>query len=129
VSNALCALPPTQGDPKVRRITIIPALALSFMSLGVVVHVSPASAHTAIHAGEDGDDSTPATTPSASGGSGSSSGGSGSSTTPSGGISTGAGGTALGNEHDPVPWLATGAAGVALVGASVATRRRRALKA
>jgi hypothetical protein len=106
---------------------IVPAMALSLMTLGVIAQVAPASAHAVVHTGEDGDDSTTITAP--SGGGGSSSGSSGGSSTPSGGISTGAGGTAVGDEHDLAPWLATGAAGIALVGVSAATRRRRAVKA
>jgi hypothetical protein len=114
-----------------RKTMIIPAMALSLMSLGAIAGVTPAGAHQAVHTGEDGD-STTVTVPSGGGGSssGASSGGSsGGSATPSGGISTGAGGTAVGHENDLTPWLATGAAGIALVGVSAATRRRRAVKA
>jgi hypothetical protein len=107
-----------------RRSTIVPAIALSFMSLGIIAQVTPASAHPVVHTGEDGDDSTTVTNPSV--GEGSSSGAGGTSSTPAGGVSTGAGGTAPGDAHDLAPWLATGAAGVALVGASVAARRRGA---
>jgi hypothetical protein len=111
-----------------RKIMIVPALALSLMSMGMIAEAVPAGAHQVIHAGEDDDATTDTVPGSGSGGSGgsSSSGGSGA---PSGGASTGAGGTAVEDAHDAAPWLATGAAGLALIGVSAATRRRRAVKA
>jgi hypothetical protein len=113
---------------------IVPALALSFISLGTVSTVAMPVAHAAthhamVHAGEDGDDdnsdSTPATV--------ADSGGSGSSSTPSGGVSTGAGGMAEAGSTDVAPWLAEGGAGAVLLGmsagATAIARRRRTVRA
>jgi hypothetical protein len=110
-----------------RKMMVIPAMALSLMTFGGLAAGTVASAHPVIHAGEDGDDTPTITAPSGGGGSssGSSSGGS---ATPSGGIATGAGGTAAGDEHDLAPWLAAGAAGIALVGVSATAQRRRSAK-
>jgi hypothetical protein len=110
-----------------RKITIVPAVALSLMTMGMIAQAAPASAHhSVIVTGEDGD-ATPDTVPAAGGGSGAGS-GSGSAA-PSGGAATGAGGTALEDTSSDAPWLAAGAAGIALVGVSAATRRRRAAQA
>jgi hypothetical protein len=115
-------------ETTMRKITIVPAVALSLMTMGMIAQAAPASAHhSVIVTGEDGDDATPDTVPGAGGGSGAGS-GSGSAA-PSGGAATGAGGTALHDTSSDAPWLAAGAAGIALVGVSAATRRRRAAKA
>src|SRR4051794_25979911 len=108
-----------------RKMMVIPAMALSLMTFGGLAAGTVASAHPVIHAGEDGDDAPTITAPSGGGGSSSSSGGS---ATPSGGIATGAGGTAAGDEQDLAPWLAAGAAGIALVGVSTTAQRRRSAK-
>jgi hypothetical protein len=111
-----------------RKITIVPAVALSLMTMGMIAQAAPASAHhSVIVTGEEDGDATTDTVPGAGGGSGVGSGSA--SGTPSGGAATGAGGTALEDTGSDAPWLAAGAAGIALVGVSAATRRRRAAKA
>src|SRR4051794_21976321 len=111
-----------QGELRMRKTMIVPAMALSLMTFGTVAAALPASAapahHAARTAGEDGD-----TTNTVPGSSGSSSGsGSG---TPSGGAATGAGGMANVADNggtNVLPWLATGGVGLALVGAAAASR-------
>jgi MYXO-CTERM domain-containing protein len=110
-----------------RKTTIIPAMALSLLTLGTVTTALPASAATPHHtiraAGEDGD-STDATVPS--------SGSSGGSATPSGGAATGGGGMAdvtSGGAANVAPFLASGGVGLALLGAAAVSRRRRAFNA
>ena len=102
-----------------RKITIVPAVALSLMTLGMVAAATPASAHPAVHvAGEDNGDTTDDTTVRSGGGSG----------TPSGGAATGAGGTAV-EDTNSAPWVASGITGIALLGVGAATLRRRTVKA
>jgi hypothetical protein len=101
-----------------RKSTIFPAIMLSFVTLGTVATALPATAAPSHHAsaraaGED-DDSTP---PDTSNGGGS---------TPSGGAATGFGGTATGtSDHSALPWLVTGGAGLALLGAGAGAFRVR----
>ena len=108
-----------------RKISIIPALVLSAMTLGVVVHAMPASAHPAIVAGED-DDGDDAVQETFSGSSATVSAGAGA---PSGGAATGFGGMSTSNPGSATPFLLTGAAGLGLLGASAASRRLRTVKA
>jgi len=112
-----------------RKSTIVSAMALSLISVGSITAAAlPASAathHAARAAGEDtGDGSTPPPTVGSSGG-----GGGGSSSSPSGGVATGAGGMAKSHDADAAPFLAAGAAGFALIGASAIARRRRTVAA
>ena len=100
-----------------RKITIVPAVALSLMTLGMIAEAAPASAHPSVMvAGEDDD-----TTDNTIAGSGSGA--------PSGGAATGAGGTAVEDTNSAAPLLASGAAGIALLGVGAATLRRRTVKA
>lgn len=101
---------------------VVPVAALSLMTLGVVHEVMPANAANAeksAPAGEDDDDDTPITVASSGGGAGA----------PSGGAATGAGGMALESSDSATPELAAGAAGLGLLGLSIAARRRRAMSA
>jgi hypothetical protein len=115
-----------------RKITLLPAVALSLMTFGVIAEAVPASAApSAIVTGEDnGDQNAPpptfSGTLSSSGGvSSSSSGGGSGSATPSGGAFTGAGGTAVDDASNVAPFLAAGGAGLGLLALSAAMRRRR----
>ena len=105
-----------------RKRTILPVIALGALTLGTISTTLPAGASTqhSVRFGEDDNDGT--TSPTAVSGTGS---GSGAGSTPSGGASTGAGGMAGGSSSNPnvVLWLATGGAGLALIG-TVARRRR-----
>ena len=114
-----------------RKMIIGSAMTLSLLTLAPAVTALPAHAatshHAAFAAGEDGDDATPPppTVPSSGGGGG----GGG---TPSGGASTGGGGMAdLSSNQgtDAALWLASGGAGLGLLGAGAIARRRRAVTA
>ena len=101
-----------------RKTMIVPAVALSVMTFGMIAQAVPASAHpTAIVAGEDNGDDTPDTSNSGGGG------------TPSGGAATGGGGTAVESTTDVAPFLAAGAAGIGMLGLGAALRRRRTVGA
>jgi hypothetical protein len=106
-----------------RKMTIVPAIALSLMTLGLVAEAVPASAHPSVMvAGEDDDDGTPDTVAGGGGG-----GGAGA---PSGGAGTGAGGTATEDAStEAAPFVLAGVAGVGLLAASAALRRRRTVDA
>jgi hypothetical protein len=104
----------------VRKISIIPALAFSAMTFGLVVEAMPASAETVEFAGVDEDeDEFQDVAEESSGGAGA----------PEGGAATGAGGTLTGDAGSAAPFLAAGAAGIGLLGMSAATRRLRAVDA
>jgi len=116
------------------RMKIVPAVALSIMSFGVVANVAIPAAHAAPHAyaaGEDGDDVQHPVHQAANSGGGGGGGGGGS--TPSGGASTGAGGMAQAASFDAAPFVAVGGAGALLLGAgagaSALARRRRTVSA
>jgi hypothetical protein len=106
-----------------RKTTIIPAMALSLLTLGSVsamaVPAGAATHHASIRTAGEDDDTTSPTTPEGSGGG----------STPSGGAATGAGGMATGGAADVAPWLAAGGAGIALLGAGALSRRRRPVEA
>jgi len=91
---------------------IVSAVALSLMGLGVVGQAAPA------FAGETGDtDDTVAESSTSGSGSGSGE--------ASGGVAAGGGGTAVDDSSSAAVWVATGGAGIALLGLTAATRRRR----
>ena len=101
-----------------RKTMIVPAIALSVMTFGMIAQAVPASAHPAsVVAGEDNGDDTPDTSNSGGGG------------TPSGGAATGGGGTAVQSTTDVAPFVAAGAAGVGMLGLGAALRRRRTVGA
>ena len=104
-----------------RKRTILPTVALSLMTFGMLADAAPVGASTAAIAGEDeidedGEDSTQATL---GGGAGA----------PSGGAATGAGGTAPGSTSNTAPLVAAGVTGIGLLGLTEAARRRRAVGA
>jgi len=120
------------------RMKIVPAVALSIMSFGVVANVAIPAAHAAPHAyaaGEDGDDVQHPVHQAANSGGGGGCGGGGGGSTPSGGASTGAGGMAQAASFDAAPFVAVGGAGALLLGAgagagaSALARRRRTVSA
>jgi hypothetical protein len=101
-----------------RKTMIAPAVVLSVMSFGMIAQAVPASAHPASFvAGEDDGEDVPPTN---------NAGGSGA---PSGGAATGAGGSAVEHTSDVAPFLATGAAGIGMLGLATALRRRRTVGA
>jgi len=102
-----------------RKTMIVPAIALSVMSFGMIAQAVPASAHPAsVVAGEDNGDDTPDTSNSSGGGG-----------APSGGAATGGGGTAFESTTDVAPFLAAGAAGIGMLGLGAALRRRHTVGA
>jgi hypothetical protein len=105
-----------------RKMRIVPAIALSMMTLGIVAYAVPASAsptHASVRSAGEDNDGTDVTTPGSGGGGGG---------TPSGGAATGAGGMATTESRDVAPFVASGVAGLGLLGASVLVRRRRSVE-
>jgi hypothetical protein len=94
-----------------RKMTILLAICMSLMTMGMLAQASRVGAMPAAVAGED--DSGDTTVPAGSG-------------SPSGGVATGAGGTAP-SSSNTAPWLAAGAAGIALSAVALAHHRRRAV--
>jgi hypothetical protein len=111
---------PTRSTP-MRKRTILPVIALSAITLGTISTALPAGA--SVPFGED-EDTPPVTQPVQST---AASGGGGGGATPVGGAATGGGGLAEAPTSSPnvALWLATGGAGLALIGTGVAARRRR----